>query len=235
MRKFIIIFFLVINQALVLGNEPVVAEDYKQTVQNTSERESNMELENPSELENIEEDIKDINTNSLTPIEKLLQEATSGNSHAQHILGILYLTGTKVEKDAEEALAWIQKAAALDHPIASYNLGVIYLRNLKNKESLRQALFWLQKSATLKNPNAAFLLARLYSNNQKAPFNSPQSFYWLNQADQLGLVEVKKGISQLYISSNRSAGFNYVPSQKNAESSETSSSSSKEPKITSIQ
>jgi TPR repeat protein len=167
-------------------------------------------------MEEIQEDLGDIeNETPLTEIEKLLELAEKGDSNAQHTLGILYLSGTLVEKDNNAALQWIQRAAQSEHPIATYNLGVIYLRNAKKQENLKQALFWLKKSSDLGNANAALVLAKIFNNNKKAPFNSVHSYYWLEKAHDMGMEQVSPILSKLYTDSSRSSGFRWIePSKK---------------------
>ena len=52
--------------------------------------------------------------------------AENGVAEAQHKLGILYLQGRGVQKDAVQAREWLLKAAAQKYPEALYSLGVIY-------------------------------------------------------------------------------------------------------------
>ena len=44
---------------------------------------------------------------------KLLEEAKNGNAHAMYLVGVEYELGLVVEKDMQEALAWISEAADL--------------------------------------------------------------------------------------------------------------------------
>ena len=43
--------------------------------------------------------------------QNLLEEAEQGDAKAQFILGVMYYSGEKVEKDYAKAIKWIQKAA----------------------------------------------------------------------------------------------------------------------------
>jgi TPR repeat protein len=52
--------------------------------------------------------------------------AEQGNPKAQYHLGMMYLTGTSVEKDHELAVDYFRKAAELGEPLASYKLGCFY-------------------------------------------------------------------------------------------------------------
>ena len=43
--------------------------------------------------------------------EKLLKEAQEGNAHAMYLVALEYELGIVVEKDMEEAVAWMNEAA----------------------------------------------------------------------------------------------------------------------------
>lgn len=45
--------------------------------------------------------------------EKLLQEAENGNAHAMYLVALEYELGIVVEKDMEEAIAWMNESADL--------------------------------------------------------------------------------------------------------------------------
>lgn len=47
--------------------------------------------------------------------EKLLQEAENGNAEAMYLVALEYELGIVVEKDMEEAIAWMNEAADLGH------------------------------------------------------------------------------------------------------------------------
>lgn len=52
--------------------------------------------------------------------------AEHGNAKALYHLGMMYLTGTRVNIDRQRALRYFQRAAKLDDPLANYKLGCFY-------------------------------------------------------------------------------------------------------------
>ena len=70
-----------------------------------------------------------------TAFTEFRESAEAGDARAQFNLGVLYLTGRGVERDAAKALEWHLKAAAQGLPEAEHGLGVTpwttlpYLRN----------------------------------------------------------------------------------------------------------
>jgi TPR repeat protein len=52
--------------------------------------------------------------------------AEAGNETAEFNLGVMYLTGRRIEQDAEEALRWFKRAAARGHTGAKFNFSFMY-------------------------------------------------------------------------------------------------------------
>lgn len=77
------------------------------------------------------------------------QRAANGDDpNANAMMGVIYRNGRSVEKDMPQALAYFERGAALQSPIALYNLGIYYLRqpdgsrahHLKAANYLRRSL-----------------------------------------------------------------------------------------------
>ena len=78
--------------------------------------------------------------------------ADAGNAAAQNNLGVLYETGTGLQKDDAVAIMWYRRGAEQGHAVAQYNLGAIlsadYLLETAQDESKRyenlvSAYMWL--------------------------------------------------------------------------------------------
>ena len=65
--------------------------------------------------------------------------AEGGDAECQWQLGSMYYNGRGVEVDYEQALPWIEKAAAQDYPDAVGRLGVMYADGLGVTPSWRRA------------------------------------------------------------------------------------------------
>lgn len=76
--------------------------------------------------------------------------AEKGNPHGQKMLGLCFLDGKEVEKDIEEGVRWLRRAAENGENKAKLYLGSqyykLYLKSGKEKD-LIQALRWTYKSA----------------------------------------------------------------------------------------
>jgi TPR repeat protein len=71
--------------------------------------------------------------------------AGDGNAVAEFNLGVMYLTGRRIEQDDEEALRWFRRAAGHGHTGAIFNLGFMYLegRNVDQDDVEAQKWFIL--------------------------------------------------------------------------------------------
>jgi septal ring-binding cell division protein DamX len=73
--------------------------------------------------------------------------AYEGNADSQYNLGVLYLEGRGVERNAKQARNWFLKAAARNHREAQYNLGHMALSGMGTDKSVEQALKWWNLAA----------------------------------------------------------------------------------------
>ena len=89
----------------------------------------------------------------------ITQAAEQGLAEAQYRLALNYASGVGVDKNAEHARVWLEKAAAQLHVEAQYQLGLYYLQ-----EDLKcdKALAWLNSAYLLGDWAAAGEISRLY-------------------------------------------------------------------------
>ena len=79
--------------------------------------------------------------------ERALQAATLGNPEAEFDVGLMYLTGDGIAKDAPQALAWLLKAANHELIDAQYNTALMYLKGDGIDTDTEQAFAWMTKAA----------------------------------------------------------------------------------------
>lgn len=94
-----------------------------------------------------------------------------GNARAQFELGKMYATGDGVPRNDEEALKWLQLAAAQGHANAQYHLGLMHKDGRGTEKNFVEAYKWLNLSATRGSPNAGVMMetvGRLMSREQIA-------------------------------------------------------------------
>jgi TPR repeat protein len=83
------------------------------------------------------------------------------------LLGILYYSGTGVEKDYKQAAHWLQAPARSGNDQAQFYLGSMYAAGHGVKKDDSKAIEWLTKAAAQKNTRAMGMLATLlFSRNQ---------------------------------------------------------------------
>jgi TPR repeat protein len=60
------------------------------------------------------------------PLEEIRRDAEGGDLKSQHYLGYCYVSGLRVEANAENAISWYQRAGKGGYPASYCNLGVLY-------------------------------------------------------------------------------------------------------------
>jgi len=91
-------------------------------------------------------------------IESLKELLEIGNSEAQCLLGVIYLSS---ENDSVKAADWLEKAALQGHSDAQYFLGSLSVQE-GVKQDIKKAMYWLEKAAEQNNPAAQFLIGLIY-------------------------------------------------------------------------
>ena len=81
-------------------------------------------------------------TNDIT---QLTAQAEAGDAEAQYRLACRYSKGDDVTQDYGKAIAWLEKAAAQNHPDAEYNLGALYGDGTMVPKDTAKARQWLEK------------------------------------------------------------------------------------------
>ena len=94
------------------------------------------------------------------------QPARRGNSEAQFYFGKMFLTGTGISKNENEALNWFMRSAQKDNANAQYELGRMYQFGQGVKTNISQAKKWYSKSAALGHYDAQNSLTDLSQNKQ---------------------------------------------------------------------
>nr|WP_315178545.1 tetratricopeptide repeat protein [uncultured Cardiobacterium sp.] len=95
--------------------------------------------------------------------EKWQPAATAGDADAQYKLAALYLAGVGVPRDRNEALNWLEKAAAQNHAAAQYQLGRLYDSLNSSFRNPVKAHEWWEKASALGNADAQNALALKYA------------------------------------------------------------------------
>lgn len=85
----------------------------------------------------------------VSPTAKLEEQATAGVAESQYKLAKLYLEGTGVETDLQQAYQWFEKAALQNYGKACFELALMIINGKEIKFEYEKARTWLQKASDL--------------------------------------------------------------------------------------
>jgi len=108
--------------------------------------------------------------------------AEQGFPQAQYNLALMYLEGRDVARDAQEAFAWMNKAALRGHAQAQYALGLMYERGDGTERDYRQALLWYLRSAEQDIVESQQRLGTLYERGLGTNPSREQAQLWYERA-----------------------------------------------------
>jgi lipid-A-disaccharide synthase len=137
------------------------------------------------ELENFDQAIS-----LLTPL------AESNNADAQFLLGHLYFTCAEVS--FEESERWLEKAAAQNHPEATYYLAGSY-RDGHRLFDEKAFVTLLHRAGELGSVDAQYLLGALYATGDE-PFqkDEAEAVKWYSKAAEQGNGEAQYNLAMMY-------------------------------------
>lgn len=123
--------------------------------------------------------------------------AKKGNAEAQFKVGEMYESGRGVQKNMNEAMKWINKAAAQGNKAAGYNL--LYKDLEKNgvtKEN-KPRLLDLQNAARGGDGYAQYYVGLMHSNGVGVRKNSNEALDWLGKASLVGITAAEAEIARV--------------------------------------
>ena len=92
------------------------------------------------------------------PVEMITESAELGYAPAQYNLGLMYLTGDRVDLSYDKAFDWFSKAADQGNSDALYQLGGLYEWGNGVPESVEKAIWYYDRAKELENIRAAVSL-----------------------------------------------------------------------------
>jgi hypothetical protein len=116
-------------------------------------------------------------------VEQLAQMAEKGDSRAQNLLGLRYVSGEGVTQDEREAVRWFTKAAEQGNVSAQSKLGSIYFRGRDIPQNLNQAYFWMVLARANGDENSKVLAPLVAARLTRAQVTSIEleASHWLDQ------------------------------------------------------
>lgn len=111
--------------------------------------------------------------------------AELGSSDAKFELYVLYAQGLGVAVDPQASAAWLERAAADEHPRALYNVGAAHASGARGEPDMNEAAKYYRRAAQVGNGRAAATLAVMILGGDIEGTRA-QAIEWLNRADELG-------------------------------------------------
>lgn len=108
--------------------------------------------------------------------------AELGHRDAQHLLGVLYVTGDGVPLDFAEAEKWLLKSAEQGNIAAQHDLGLTLRKQQKYEDSLK----WFLRAAEAGNVHAQLQVAKIYEQGIGVAVSPQDAFKWCERAAQQG-------------------------------------------------
>jgi len=121
-------------------------------------------------------------------LQALQKAADLGNGNAIFELSIVYGQGLGVDVDPVAAQAWLERAAAAEHPRALYNLGAAWASGRADAEGIPdfdKAATYYERAAEQGNGRAAAMLAVMILQEDIEGTTATASS-WLDDADEAG-------------------------------------------------
>ncbi|MEO5350666.1 MAG: sel1 repeat family protein [Magnetococcus sp. YQC-3] len=87
-------------------------------------------------------------------LQLIIKAARLGYSFAELRIGLLYITGNKIEKNSQEGLKWIMKSASQENAMAQMFMGALFYSGKFVKKDYIKAYLWMTLAAKQGNKTA---------------------------------------------------------------------------------
>ena len=126
-------------------------------------------------------------------------EADKGNPLAQDHLAFLYMFGSGVPQDHDEALKWRRKAADQGYAEAQASLGEMYEFGLNDvPKDLNEALKWYRLAAEQGNTYAENALGNAYNEGNGVSIDNEEAAKWYQKAADAGEGAAQVNLAGMY-------------------------------------
>jgi tetratricopeptide (TPR) repeat protein len=113
-----------------------------------------------------------------------------------------------VKKDVKSAIAWYEKAADNNHPIAQHSIGYIYYSGLDYRQDFEKAYRWLRLAADNGYADSCYAIGLMHYHGQGFAQNINEAIKWFEKAVRFGKAEVCRLLGNLYHENNTSTPDN---------------------------
>lgn len=137
-------------------------------------------------------------TVSLSPQERLMSLANSGNAKAEELLGLAYLDGDGIQVNEAEGAKWLARAALKGEAFAAYRLAKLYEHGQGVAADQSKAAQWYMAAAKAGNRKAMHDLAVGYAQGTGVQKDVALAAQWFARAADLGLLESQFNLGVMY-------------------------------------
>lgn len=144
------------------------------------------------------------------------KSAESGNSDDQCHIGLMYFTGSEIEKDITKAKFWLEKSASQKNALALYSLSVFYKDGIATTIDLKKEFELVSRSAEIGNVDAQFNLSKIYRlGNSVVNQNTEKAIFWLKKCVEQNDSEAMWNLGDLLFKGegsfiNKEEGLNLI-------------------------
>jgi len=146
-------------------------------------------------------------------IRRLEKDVQNGSSDAAYELGIRYINGDDVEKDADlgrymirqaaeqenpKAVAFFFNAARQGDPDAQVFVGDLLSLGLGTEQNIPESINWYKKAAAQNNTTGMLRLAEIYTSGEIVPADKKKAEKWYQKAAETGSAEAMFEFAEAY-------------------------------------
>lgn len=125
------------------------------------------------------------------------REETSKNPYAQYALGAMYLEGLGVQKNPEQSMRWLMRAAENGVVDAEKLLGDVFSTGLAGGKNYPESIKWYERAAHKENTDAQATLGLMIANGRGVSKDLVKGAMWLDLASAQGHEGAKNSLDLL--------------------------------------
>jgi TPR repeat protein len=133
---------------------------------------------------------------SMQAIRSFRQAADRGSAWGQNNLGVIYINGDGVQKDASIAATWFRKAANQGLREAQAALGTCYIMGDGVQKNVAEGARWYWLAAEQGDAVAQRQLSLMYAVGMGVPKSNEQAVRWAREAALRGDAQAKEWITK---------------------------------------
>ena len=136
--------------------------------------------------------------NDAESVDRVRHLAKEGDLDAMNVLGVLYLQGDGVEKDAKKAFEWFSRAAKAEDITGMENVAYCYRHGEGVQQNTNRALEWYNNAIDAGSTWAMCQLAEMYHYGDKIEEDQNKAFLLYRRAAYADDVDAMVPLSSMY-------------------------------------